>query len=46
MKDLLKSKTVILFIMVVLSLVYMNTNQDIRLDENVENNEQQLALNI
>lgn len=46
MKELFKSKTIILFMVVVLGLTYMNSNMSAKLDENTKDNNREIAINI
>ena len=46
MQEILKSKMIILFMVVVLGLTYMSSNMTAKLDENIKDNNQQIALNI
>lgn len=45
MKDLLKSKTIILFIVMVLGLTYINSNMTVKLDENIKQ-QHEIAINM
>ncbi len=46
MKEIFKSKMIILFMVVVLGLTYMSSNMTAKLDENVKENNQEIAVNM
>ena len=46
MKEIFKSKLIILFMVVVLGLTYMSSNMTAKLDENVKENNQEIAVNM
>lgn len=45
MKEIIKSKVMISFIVVVLSIVFINSNVDSKMDENTQN-EDEIAVNL
>ena len=45
MKEIFKSKIMIGFVLVILSLVYMNSNMNVEMDENL-NNSSEVKINL
>lgn len=45
MKEIMKSKVMVSFIVVVLSIVFVNSNVDSKMDENTQN-EDEIAVNL